>query len=296
VVEKGTPANRLYRLSLARPILVPLALLLVAVVFRLIDILLLPLAEETGEAFLHKMLGLVLVLAYLWAVGQPPAAIGLHGRQIGRSFLVGASGILLVLVLSFGLQWGVLRAAGERAALAFAAVDSKTGLAREGFVFALWLFVGNLINSFMEEGLFRGVMLTHFRLRLSPWRANWLQAVLFGLWHLAWPIWRLMKGQADLAAAASESVVIVLGATVSGLAYGYFFIKTDSLWTSWMAHTINNSALNLVHIRTAAGLDADTGLLYVALGVGYLALLLWAKVWAKRLRMRELKPWGAPSE
>jgi membrane protease YdiL (CAAX protease family) len=145
----------------------------------------------------------------------------------------------------------------------------------------------------MEEGLFRGIMLTHFRRRLSPWRANLLQGVLFGLWHLAWPIWRLAYGQADLGAVAAESVLILAGSTVSGLAYGYLFLKTDNLWASWVAHTINNTTLNLLHIRTAAGLGAGAGLLYPLLGIGYLGLLVWTKVMARRLHMPALKPWGA---
>jgi membrane protease YdiL (CAAX protease family) len=296
VAKQAERAARLYQLSLARPILVPLVLLSIAVVLRLVDIFLLPLAEATGEAFLHKALGLVMVLVYVWAAGQPLAAIGLHGRLVGRAVFIGAVGIVLVLFLTFGVQMGVLRAAGEQAALAVVAIDNKTGLAREGWGFALWLFLGNLINSFMEEGLFRGVMLTHFRLRLSPWRANLLQAVVFGLWHLAWPIWRLVYGHADLAAVSSEAIVIVLASTVSGLAYGYLFQKTDSLWAPWIAHTISNTTLNLLHIQTSGGLDAGTALLGPVLTVGYLALLLWTKVWAKWLRMPELKPWGTSSE
>jgi membrane protease YdiL (CAAX protease family) len=296
VAKQAERAARLYQLSLARPILVPLVLLSIAVVLRLVDIFLLPLAEATGEAFLHKALGLVMVLVYVWAAGQPLAAIGLHGRLVGRAVFIGAVGIVLVLFLTFGVQMGVLRAAGEQAALAVVAIDNKTGLAREGWGFALWLFLGNLINSFMEEGLFRGVMLTHFRLRLSPWRANLLQAVVFGLWHLAWPIWRLVYGHADLAAVSSEAIVIVLASTVSGLAYGYLYLKTDSLWAPWIAHTISNTTLNLLHIQTSGGLDAGTALLGPVLTVGYLALLLWTKVWAKWLRMPELKPWGTSSE
>jgi membrane protease YdiL (CAAX protease family) len=91
----------------------------------------------------------------------------------------------------------------------------------------------------------------------------------------------------------SESLLIFAGSTVSGLAYGYLFLKTDSLWAPWVAHTINNTTLNLLHIGTAAGLDAGAGFLYPLLGIGYLGLLVWTKLWARWLRMPALKPWGA---
>lgn len=296
MAKRGASSSRLYRRSLTRPILVPLVLLAVAVLLRILDIFLLPIAEATGEAILHKALGFVLVLAYVWAVGQSLAAIGLHGWWVGKAMLIGASGVAIIYILGFGLQWAVSRAAGKQAALVVAAVDYTTGLARAGLGFALWLFVGNLVNSFMEEGLFRGIMLPHFRLHLSPWQANFLQAVIFDLWHLAWPIRHLIAGRIDLAAAASQATLIVLGSTITGLAYGYLFLKTGNLWAAWIAHTINNTVLNLVHVRTVEGLDANLTVLNVVMAVGYVALLLWTKVWAKRLSMPELRPWGASGD
>ena len=289
---RGVNSDRLYRLSLARPILIPMVLLAVAVLLRVVDILILPFAERWGEAILHKALGFVMVLGYLWAVGQPLAAIGLHGRRVGQAMWIGAAGAVLILAIAFGLQWAVLRAAGKQPTLVVAGMDSMTGLAVPGVAFALFLLLGNVVNSFMEEGLFRGIMVPHFRVRLSPWQANALQAMIFGLWHIAWPTRHWIAGRIDLGAAISQSIFAVLGATISGLTWGYLFLKTDNLWASWIAHTINNSTLNLLHFQTIDGLDAGIGILYPVLGLGYLALLLWIKVWARRLQMPELKPWG----
>jgi membrane protease YdiL (CAAX protease family) len=285
-------SDRLYRLSLARPILVPMVLLAIAVLLRVVDILILPFAERWGEAILHKALGFILVLAYLWAVGQPLAAIGLHERRVGQAIWIGAAGAVLILVMAFGLQWAVLRAAGKQPKLVVAGIDNMTGLAVPGLAYALFLLLGNVVNSSMEEGLFRGIMVPHFRVRLSPWQANALQAVIFGLWHIVWPTRHWIAGRIDLGAAVSQSILAVLGATISGLVWGYLFLKTDNLWGSWIAHLINNSVLNLIHIRTVDGLDADISLLYPALGIGYLGLMLWIKVWARQLQMPELKPWG----
>ena len=60
-----TRTNSLFRRSLAHPIMIPLALLAIAALFRIVDIFFLPLAEQTGEAFVHKVLGFMLVLGYL---------------------------------------------------------------------------------------------------------------------------------------------------------------------------------------------------------------------------------------
>jgi membrane protease YdiL (CAAX protease family) len=271
-------------------------LLALVVLLRILDIMVLSFAERWGEAFLHKALGFVLVLAYLWAAGQSIAAIGLHRRRMAGALWIGAAGTILLYVLAFGAQGVVSDMAGQKPALVVAAIDNKTGLARPGVRFALWLLLGNVVNALMEESFFRGLMLPLFRRRFSPGQANVLQAVIFGLWHVVWPIRHLIAGRIDGAAALSESVVIAIASTLSGLVWGTMYLKTDSLWTPWIAHMINNSTLNLLHIRTTGGLDADLGVLYPVMMAGFVALLPWTRLWAKRLRMPELAPWGTSGQ
>jgi len=292
---RETEANRTYRLSLTYPIGVPLVLFAIAVVLRIVDIFLLPLAEAMGEAFLHKALGFLLVLGYLWAAGRSVQAIGLHGRLAGKALWIGGAGTVLVLLLGYALQWVASSAAGKQPALVITAIDTRTGLTG-GLGFALLLVAGNVVNSFMEEGLFRGINLTHFRMRLGPWRANLLQAAIFGVWHVAWPIKHLLDGETDLAGAASEAGIIVLASAISGLAWGYLYLKTNSLWAPWLSHMINNTVLNLVHIQTVGGLDADIGVLYPVITLAYVAMLLWIKFWTARWGMPALRAWNAPSD
>ena len=144
--------------------------------------------------------------------------------------------------------------------------------------------------------MFRGIMLTHFRLRLTPWRANLLQAAIFGLWHIAWPIQHYLTGEADAAGALSEAVTMVIASAISGLAYGYLYLKTNSLWAPWLGHTVNNTILNLTHLRTVGGLDADLMVRNVTMLAGFLLILPWIAAWAKRLQLPQLTPWGAPAK
>ena len=290
-----TRANKLYQFSLAHPILVPLALLFIAVIFRILDIVVFRLDEVWGEAILHKALGFALVVLYLWAAGKSIAEIGLHGRLAGKAMLIAAIGTTAILIIGFGLQLAVSRGAGKQPMLIVAAIDSKEGVSG-GLLFALFLIVGNVVNSSMEDGLFRGVMLRHFRVRLSPWQANLLQAALFAAWHLVRPVKHLLIGETTLASAAAEGATILLGSGITGFAWGYMYLKTDNLWAPWLAHVINNSALNLLHIRTVDGLDTDTAVLYGVIAFGYLALLVWTRFWTKRLQMPQVSPWGVPTQ
>jgi hypothetical protein len=106
----------------------------------------------------------------------------------------------------------------------------------------------------------------------------------------------LVDGKADLAGAASEAGLIVVASAISGLSYGYLYLKTNSLWAPWLAHMISNTVLNLVHIQTVGGLDVDVGLLYPVITLAYLAMLLWTKAWATRWKMPALKAWNTPSD
>ncbi len=244
-----------------------------------------------GEIILSKSLGFLLVILYLWAVGRSLTAIGLHGRSVGKALAIGAGGVALVLLVSYGLQFSILVIAGKEPSLVLTAIDPKTGMTGS-LSFALLLIVGNFINSFMEEGLFRGVMLRHFRVSLTFWGANFLQAALFALWHLNWPAKQFITGQMDLGSTVFQSIIVLIATGIYGFAMGYLYLVTNNLWAAWLVHTINNSVLNMLHIRTVEGLDSDMAVLQIVLTLGYLVVILLFRVMAKRFQMPEVKPWN----
>lgn len=218
-------------------------------------------------------------------------SVGLHGKSVGKALIIGATGVILILFVSYGLQFSVLIGAGKEPGLVFAAIDPKAGVTG-GLTFALFLLVGNFINSFMEEGLFRGVMLRHFRVSLSFWKANFLQAALFGIWHLNWPIKQFMTGQLDLGGAAFQSIMLLIATGIYGFAMGYLYLKTDNLWAPWLVHTINNSVQNMVHIRTIDRLDSDMVIFQVVLIISFVAIIPLFRAMTKHFQMPEMKPWG----
>ena len=290
--RKRWPSPRaLYELSLKHNILVPVILLVIACGFKILDIFVLRLDELLGEIILSKSIGFLIIILYLRLVGKSVTAIGLHRDSVMRALIIGATGVAIVLAVSYGLQYSVLIGAGKQPTLEVLAIDPRTGMTG-ALPFAIFLIVGNFVNSFMEEGLFRGVMLRHFRVSLSFWKANFLQAVLFALWHLTVPVKGFITGQIDLSGAALQSVMLLAGTGMFGFAMGYLYLKTDNLWAPWLVHTINNSVLNMTHIRTVDGLDSDMIVFQVTLSVGFIIVMLWFRKLAKRLHMPEVKPWG----
>jgi len=290
-MNRSPLAQNRYEWSLRHAILIPFILFTIAAIFKILDVFVFRLDELLGEIILSKSLGFLLVLAYLWFVGKSVTAIGLHGKFVAKALIIGATGIILILLLSYGLQFGVLIGAGKEPGLVFTAIDPTAGVTG-GLAFALFLLIGNFINSFMEEGLFRGVMLRHFRVSLSFWRANFLQAAFFAVWHLNWPIKQFMTGQLDLSGLAFQSVIVLIATGISGFAMGYLYLKTDNLWAPWIMHTINNSVQNMVHIQTIDGLDSNMMAFQITLTLSLIAIIPFFKVLAKRFKMSEVKPWG----
>ena len=271
------------------PVVAPLALLGLAMVLRIIDIYVLRLDERLGEIILSKSLGFALVVGYTWWVGQRLSAIGLHSRKQGAALAIG-SGLTVAAFLIATIIQILTLAPGQ--SLTLQAVDPKTGMTG-GAAFATFLIVGNVINSFMEEGLFRGLMLPHFLQRMGFRSANLLQASLFAAWHLVWPIKAYLTGDVSAIGALAQAGLLLLGTFVAGLVYGYLFWRTGSLWSPLIAHFLNNTILNLIQVQTSGGELQPAVILSVVVVVAMAILTFAVEPLARRLELPRLRAWGA---
>ena len=289
--DKASPAaNSLQRFTLEKPIWTGLVLLVIAFFFKWVDTFVLRLDERIGEIILCKTLGFALVILFVRATGRSLRDIGLHSRRLGQSVLIGAVITVVALAVGYGVEFAVQMQ--SQPTVHFEAIDPKAGVTG-GLLFVLWMILGNFINSFMEEGLFRGVMIRLFRVKLSFWRANVLQAFLFGIWHLPWVVKWYQTGQIEehggiLFATISQFLPMLL----IGFAWGYFYLKTGSLWVPWVAHVLNNTTFNLLHITTIDGLDSGLAMRGLACLIVALLSMFPVKYLAERFQMPEVKPWG----
>jgi membrane protease YdiL (CAAX protease family) len=285
--------NWLLGISLDRPLLVMLSLYIIAWIIKIFDTFVFRLDELIGEAILTKALGFLLVAVYVWVAGKKLSDIGFRTRNLGISLVLSVVGFGLIYVLAFTSQLVIFRASGEEADLVFSAVDPRTGLSG-GLFFGLWLVFTNLVNSAMEEGLFRGIMLRHFLVRYAKWGAIFLQAALFSLWHLSWPLRHLLDGQVTTGQVAFEAFGLTISTLVSGVVYGYFYYRTNNLWGPFVAHTINNSVFNVLFIRSATGVQSGLEFIPFALIflIGHLLMIPIIAVVTNRMKISEVKPWG----
>jgi membrane protease YdiL (CAAX protease family) len=269
--------------------MVPLAFFLVLIALRSVDLFVLRLDDLPDQVIFSRVLGFLLVLGYLRVLRKPIGSIGLHARNFGKAFLIGGLSLLLLYTTLYAFQFYRLSLAGETPRLVFAAIDHRTET-MGGLFFTLFYLLGQFFNAFTEESIFRGMILPHLMGRTSFWKANVLQAILFGFAHLVFPLHRWASGQAMAGQAAAEAATLLVFTAIGGLVFGYLYYRTDSLWTAVFAHLLDNIIGLFFHIQTASRLNAETDILMLA-SVGFIALMLLAWVVSKRANLQTLQPW-----
>ncbi len=279
------------RYSFQKPLLTGVVLVLIASIFRLVDIFVLRLDERLGEIILSKALGFCIVVFFVWAIGKKLVSIGFHGKRLAEGLLIGVVITLLPLIVAYAVEFILLQQSDQDPRLLFAAIDPKAGVTG-GLLFALWLVIGNFVNSFMEEGLFRGVMLNLYRMKLSFVKSNWLQAGLFGVWHLIWVVKWYQTGVVSTPGEIGLAIVAnFLPQICLGLVWGYAYHKTDNLWAAWIAHTLTNTTLNFLHVATMDGMNPGMSIRMTTFSIVSLLMILLIRYICSRRKLPELTVW-----
>jgi membrane protease YdiL (CAAX protease family) len=283
--------TRIQSLTYSHPILTGVFLVLAAMVFRLADIFILELDERLGEIILSKTLGFLLVLFFVSRLGRNLSAIGFHTRKLAGAVWVGTLATAIPFLIGYAVEWLLAAQAGQKPGLVFAAIDPKAGVSG-GLMFAAWLVLGNVVNAFMEEGLFRGVLINLNRLKFRPASANAWQAVLFGAWHLVWvPRW-IQTGTVTTPGEIGFAIVAnFLPQLLLGLVWGVMYLHTGSLWSAWAAHFLTNTTLNLLHVQTHAGLDSGMAVRLGVFSLASLSMIILIRWFSRRLQLPLLPTW-----
>lgn len=264
-----------------KQLMIGFILLLICILLRIMDIFVLRLDELIGEIIVSKFLGFLVIILCLRFTGRRLRDIGLHTERIGDSFKWGIMLVFLALVFSYSTQYLFLLFNNASPILAW----NEYTLPK----LVLFVLIGNVINSLMEEGLFRGVILKDLMQHRSFWFANVLQAMLFGLWHIIWPIKLYSTGQISIGGAVMNALIYTIFSGIMGFLMGYLFYKTSDLWISISWHTVWNSCLNLLTVQSAvlsnenALISKSTNMFWVAFTIAVIiSMLLICKIKPER--------------
>lgn len=261
-----------------RPLATAAGLLAVLAGVRAVDVLVLHLHEHPGT-LLPSAVAMLVVGAGLAGTVPGPGRLALDRRRLRRVLAVGVLGVAAVQLSARLLELAAVAATGGDPVLVVRAENPATASADPVQVGA-YLLGGVLLTAVGEELFFRRAVLGSLAGRHGFWRANALQAALFGLWHFAWPLAYAVSPAEPYPPLAVYGASLVVVTGTAGLLYGWLVRATGSLWTAVAAHVLHNLAAVVLHVRTTGG-DLRGSVVAASVLVGYLALALAAhRRWA----------------
>ena len=186
----------------------------------------------------------VAVLGAAIGFGLRTDELGLERREVGRGLRYGFAALglvaaVLVLAAVIPATRGALR--DDRADVGFGEMVRTT------------LIVIPLGTAFLEEIVFRGVLLAVCARRMTVWRAAWASSVVFGLWHIAPTISsaRTNATTDTISAVGLAALVVgmVLAMTGAGMVFSWLRIRSRSLVAPFVLHAgVNATAFALAWV------------------------------------------------
>ena len=114
----------------------------------------------------------------------------------------------------------------------------------------------NIINVWMEEGLFRGFYIEYLNTKFDIKKTIFIAAIFFGIWHIVTPFRSLLDGDMNLLSFIVMSIGYVILSGIMGIKWGLLYRMTGSIWMGMADHFFNNCIItNLLHVVSSTGID-----------------------------------------
>ena len=212
-----------------------------------------------AENFINKIFGIVLLFVLLKQLHWDISTIGFKKYGLVKTILKGLALALFSFFIAYTIECSILYFQEKKIHLGFFITGfSLTGVGSIqtgiGFVFINIFF--NIINIIMEEGTFRGLFYQLINTRYSLKTALFIQALLFGIWHIVTPLHNWIDGEISGMGFVSLSIGYIILAGMMGVKWGLLYRMTGNLYAGMADHFFNNCiATNLLHVVSNTGID-----------------------------------------
>lgn len=240
-----------------------------------------------GEAFIHKLTGIVILFAAARYYGFSNKDIGFSNNKILKDTLKGLGFGIAVFTLAYSVEILILAIQGRFESLSFYvsaySVDGNVGN-QTAFIFFIMCFVGNIINVVMEEGVFRGLFQKILEKKYSFFIAAVIAASLFGLWHIMSPLRSFCDGTMSTGGFVANSIMLIATSALVGFKFAMMTKLTGNLYMAMGDHFVNNTIVNILHVISAGGADQmQIVRISIAQSVSFIIVLAWYLMKKRRL-------------
>jgi membrane protease YdiL (CAAX protease family) len=248
--------NRLF----SKPILSCTLVFLICSVARIVEYFFIRTDETVlAENFLHKVFGIVVLAVVLAMTKLSWNNIGFTKTKVLKNTLKGlalGASCFTVAYLAECIMLYYMNGNVKLSVYTSGFSLSGEAVTQNGIGFILLCIGFNLINVWMEEGLFRGFYITYLKEKFSPKAALFIAALFFGLWHLVTPLRSVLDGEMTLPSFAVMSIGYVVLSGLMGIKWGLLYEHSGSVWIGLADHFFNNCIVtNLLHVVTGTGTD-----------------------------------------
>lgn len=239
-----------------------------------------------AECFINKVFGVILLFVILKIWKRSWNYIGFVKEKFLINCLKGFSICAVFYLIGFAVEFLILKIQGNAFHIEFYVTGfSLTGnvVKQTGIGFVLMCIFFNIINVWMEEGLFRGFFLKYLGEEFTAKKALYLSGFLFGIWHLVTPFRSLLDGEMSLVNFLVMSIGYVILSMMMGIKWGLLFQNSGTVWIGLADHFFNNCVVtNLIHVVSDAGTD-ELQIARVLIGelTSFLAVVIYFKVKTK---------------
>lgn len=203
-----------------------------------------------AENFIHKVFGIVLLFVVLKIKKISWSEIGLKKSkfliQISKGFLLGT----ICFAVAYSIEFLILFMMNKNCNLEFYAngFSLTNRMERQaGFIFVFLCVIFNIINVWMEEGIFRGLFQTILGEKLYIKKII-IIAILFGVWHWVMPLRDFFDGESSLTNLFVMGIGYIILAGLMSIKWSLLYKITGSLWMGMGDHFFNNVIVtNLLH-------------------------------------------------
>ena len=213
-----------------------------------------------SENFLHKLFGIILLAIILRSLQSNWESIGFIRNGIISDIIKGFALGGFCFIVAYSIECLILHHINQNVSLAFYisgfSLNGETAK-HDSILFLSLCVVFNLINVWMEEGIFRGLFMKILAPKLSFIRATLLIALLFGIWHWVMPLRDYMDGNTSLPNLLIMGIGYIILAGIMSIKWSVLYRITGALWVGLGDHLFNNVIVtNLLHVISNGEADS----------------------------------------
>lgn len=245
----------------AKPIISCIVIFLVCSIARITEYFFIR-TDETilAENFIHKVFGIVVLVAILFLAKLSWKDIGFTKTKVVQNVFKGLLLGTACFSIAYLIEVIILYCMNGNVQLAFytSSFSLNSEAVIQGSIGFILLCIGfNLINVWMEEGIFRGLFHRILSEKISFTASMFFTALLFGVWHWVMPMRDFIEGKSSIGNLLVMGIGYIILSGIMSIKWSMLYKITGSLWMGLGDHLFNNVVVtNLLHVISNGEADS----------------------------------------